>query len=576
MAANHKAAFLTASFVVQSSWSPPWGAALAIVLLIGGVLGVWWMRERRMAGQRDRLHSLNRLVEQVASATSPAEILDKLKTGAPRISPGSSISVYLYNRGSKLLESIALSASEQIRISPEAPADPVATGIALCLRNRTLLTVPDTRRSPFFKADGDGDVPRSVMFVPMFAQHELLGVMEVAYRRHEHVFGPGEQTAMQHLANQVATSLRLQDQKSIREQLFRSERLAAGGQLISGVATELRDPLNSILDAIADLKAREGWECGTELEVIRSEAQRASEIVARLISFGKIGQMEAQPVDINALLLGLLRFRSDEHNQKGIGIRPQILNQRVPVIGSQGQLEQVFLNLMVHAEHAATEAREDIGMSICTSLLAKRILVEISYPSLASGAHAADPFSDTEAEGGVLGLGLCRAIIQSHGGEIRLVYVSAAQSRFEVELPVMESAENQIRAAALYPRPSERTLTFLVVEPEKATRNNVVEVLSQLGHRVVPVTSPEEAADLASRLRFDALVCATRLSGMNWADFYERVRNMVDSFILLTDGFDASLANTFKSGEGFVLNKPVDAQHLARIVGLIDQKVRPC
>ena len=52
-------------------------------------------------------------------------------------------------------------------------------GVAMCFRNRTLLNIPDTRRSPFFKADSRGEVPRSVMFVPMFAQNELLGVMQV-------------------------------------------------------------------------------------------------------------------------------------------------------------------------------------------------------------------------------------------------------------------------------------------------------------------------------------------------------------------------------------------------------------
>lgn len=553
-----------------TSWST--GYLLAAALLIGGLLTTWWIRERRMSAQRRELRALNQLVEEVIAATSPAEIMNKLNSVVPTIWAGSHVSLYLYNRGSKLLESVpSPGRSTQLTIRPESPEGPIATGVALCLRNRTLLAVPDTKRSPFIKINGEKDIPRSLMFVPMFAQNELLGVMEVAYSKQEHRFGREEQTATQHLANQVATALRLQDQKSIREQIFRSERLAAGGQLISGVAAELRSPLSSILESILTLRKRRRSEDSVELEAIRKEAERASEIVARLLSFGKIGKMEAHPVDLNALLLGLLRFRARERKQKGIEILPQILNERIMILGSQGQLEQAFLNLLVHAEQAAAEAR-DIAMSISTSLLAKRILIEIGYHSQMGEPRKSDPFSDTEAEGGVLGLGLCRAIIQSHGGEIRLVRVGATQSRFEVELPVMEDGQSRSGASGLDLQPNQRALTFVAVEPDLATQTQLVDLLSQRGHRVVPVTSAEEAAELARRLKFDVAVCSTSLAGLSWVDFYERVRDHVNSFVLLTDGYDADLAKAFQGGEGYVLSKPLDAEHFNRIMGVIEKR----
>ena len=558
----------------------PWSSRflLAAVLLIAGLLMTWWIRERRMLAQRRQLRTLNQLVEETIAATSPAEIMSKLNTVVPAIWAGSSVSLYVYNRGSKLLESVPSAGSTllgqpraiQVRIRPEAPEGPMAIGVALCLRNRTLLAVPDTRRSPLIKANGEKDIPRSVMFVPMFAQNELLGVMQVAYSK-EHRFGHEEQAATQHLANQVATALRLQDQKTIREQLFRSERLAAGGQLISGIAAELRSPLSSILDTVATLKKRRVSADSPEVDSIRSEAGRASEIVARLLSFSKIGQMEAQPVDLNALLLGLLRFRSQERKQKGIEILPQILNRRIMVLGSQGQLEQAFLNLLVHAELAAAEARE-IAMSISTSLLAKRVLIEIGFHSQTGEMRQADPFSDTEAEGGVLGLGLCRAIIHSHGGEIRLVRVSPTLSRFEVELPVIEAGQSLPVGRALEAQPGERVLTFVVVEPDSAVRNQLSDLLSNRGHRVVPVNNTEEATDLSRRLKFDAAACSTRLAGSNWVDFYERVRHHVDTFLLLTDGYDADLAKAFQGGDGYVLSKPLDVEHFNRILGVIEKR----
>ena len=79
---------------------------------------------------------------------------------------------------------------------------------------------------------------------------------------------------MQHLANQIATALKLQEQHSMREQLFRSEKLAAAGQLISDVANELRSPLQSISTLATALLSRNGDAYHTELESITTEASR--------------------------------------------------------------------------------------------------------------------------------------------------------------------------------------------------------------------------------------------------------------------------------------------------------------
>jgi two-component SAPR family response regulator len=121
--------------------------------------------------------------------------------------------------------------------------------------------------------------------------------------------------------------------------------------------------------------------------------------------------------------------------------------------------------------------------------------------------------------------------------------------------------------------PHHRVLTFVVVEPEALTQKQLVEMLSQHGHRVVPVTNAEEATELVRRFKFDSAVCSTRLAGLNWVDFYERVRDHVESFVLLTDGYDADLAKAFEGvGDAYVLSKPLEAAHLSRVLGTIDKR----
>src|SRR5262249_34571976 len=154
--------------------------------------------------------------------------------------------------------------------------------------------------------------PRAAIFVPMFAQSELVGVLELHNLDRIQFYSQADQAAMQHLANQVATALKLQEQHSIREQLFRSEKLAAAGQLISEAANELALPLESIAARASALRSHQAEDFREELECIAGDAQRASQIVARLDSLAKVEQTEVQAVDLTALVNGLLQFREPE------------------------------------------------------------------------------------------------------------------------------------------------------------------------------------------------------------------------------------------------------------------------
>jgi signal transduction histidine kinase len=493
----------------------------------------------------------------------------KFSSTLPKLAKDTLVSLYLYNRGSKTLENVQSNADGNTgSVKVDSPTGPLASGLALCVRNRTLIPIPDTRRSPFFKDEARPGTPRSVMFVPMLAQAELLGVLQLEYSDRLHYFTQEEQASMQHLANQAATALKLQGQQSIREQLFRSEKLAAAGQLISGVATQLRTPLESIMNLASGLISGGASGSETDLEMIGTEAQRAAEIVSRLVSFAKIEKTEAQLVDLNRLLAGLIEFRGRELKQKGVEVRQQLCAGSLVVLGSRGQLEQVLLNLLVDAEQAAAEAKEKV-LTITSGQLARRLLIEIVYPTRLAEFQKQDSLEGDDEDSITLGLSVCRGIIQSHGGDFRAIRAGQTQARFEIELPVIES---QAADAASPGRRFARSLTVLVVDPDTRTQRQIVRMLGNRGDRAVPASNAEEGADLAQRVRFDLVVCAARLHSWNWIEFFERVRHQVAGFVLLTDGFDADLARVFPGGEGIVLPKPVDEADLHRVCHIVEER----
>jgi CheY-like chemotaxis protein len=198
-------------------------------------------------------------------------------------------------------------------------------------------------------------------------------------------------------------------------------------------------------------------------------------------------------------------------------------------------------------------------MTLSSSVLAGRALVEISYRS-----QETDWARD--AETGVLSEGVCRGIVRSHGGEIRLVRLPPATCRFELELPLAPAqpgagVETRVRELL-----STRPLTVLLVEPDESVRQNTVALLSQRSCRVVPASSAEQGSELVERLAFDLVFCSIRLPGLGWFEFFERVRARIAAFVLLTEGFDAELSRTFQNGDAYVLAKPVAEPELDRVL----------
>jgi signal transduction histidine kinase/CheY-like chemotaxis protein len=597
--------------VIPSGWVLPPYAIVGAVGAIGLIAGLWWYRERRLGAQRRSMRAFHALSEEIISATSPAEIAEKLESVLPTVTQATAVRLYLYHRRTKSLERVPTGAHpEPMAVPLDSPPEGLVSGAVVCFKNRTLLNVPDVRRSPLVRKAVKRNLPRSAMFLPLLAQQEVLGVLEVGNARRIGFFTVEEQAAAQHLANQVAASLKLQDQRTVREQLFRSEKLAATGQLISGVASELRAPIESILQLAQSLSAYGGRAIPQrDLQMLAGESQRASEIVSRLVSFARPDDSAARPVDVNALLAGLMEFRDPEWKTLELRVQNRLTTEPALVLGAQGQMEQVFLNLLVHAEQCAAESPEKT-ISTASSILGGRVLVEIGFAIQASAAQdsdadpasepfrnhpfahsfADDPFSshliadlhpdlhvrhslsnsatlEPEAgENGAVGLAVCQGIIHSHGGEIRF-RSNAGSARFEIDLPLAPDPHPHGDSADAHNASS--SLTLLVVDSDAAGQRQLVKALSERGHRVVPA-AVEEATDLAQRLRFDGAFFALRPGGGASArhnvDFQERVRPHVPVFVLVSNAYDPELARSMESGGGFLIARPLQESQLASVL----------
>jgi len=526
-------------------------------------LGVWWLRERRMSAQRSMVRTFYALGEEMTGAGSPAEILRKLSAVLPGVLQVSGVHLYLYNRTAKTLDRVPHGADSRPFSQPVYPPEgSLPLGAAACFRNQALLTIPDTHRSPFFPDGRRGELPRSVMFVPMFAETELVGVLEIFDQKPMHDFSPDEKVLAQHLANQIALALRLMEEKSIREQLSRSEKLAAIGQLMSGVASELRQPLENITKLASSVRPGAGmW---ADLRDISEEARKASEIVSRLVSFMQPERVEAKRIELNSLLRSLIEFRRQEWEARGFEVRDILCPAPVYVLGSQGQLERVFLDLLVQAEQSLAEASEK-KLSIGMTVMARRVLVEISFGvNPLKGARESEPLHESVI--GVPGESVSRGIVRSHGGEMRLVRVGEDECRLELELPL---APAKVAAETKSGRP----YTCLIVEPDQGAREELVRLLTNRGCRVIPASGAEDGIELVQRMRFDVVFCGVRLPGLNWVEFSERIRSQTTAFVLLSEGYDYELSRGLLSADTHVLMRPYSEDDLDQLLEVVEARL---
>lgn len=214
------------------------------------------------------------------------------------------------------------------------------------------------------------------------------------------------------------------DSAELRDKLVHTEKMAAVGQLVSGVAHEVNNPLTAIL-GFADLLLENPDLPDTarkDLRVILQEAQRTKQIVQNLLSFARQMPPQRNPVQLNLILRRTIQLRSYDFSSHGVEVIENLDESLPEVMGDAHQLQQVFLNILNNAYDAVHEAGRPAHIEITTARTESA--VEVSFRDNGYGIshpdRIFDPFFTTKevGKGTGLGLSICYGIVKEHGGEI--------------------------------------------------------------------------------------------------------------------------------------------------------------
>jgi two-component system, NtrC family, sensor kinase len=323
--------------------------------------------------------------------------------------------------------------------------------------------------------------------------------------------------------------------REMRLRLMESDRLAAVGELVAGVAHEVNNPLSSI-SAFAQLLLRDGGLTPTQREsvdVIRSETQRASQVVKDLLAFARRGDASQEPLDLNNLLSRTLRLRGYQLTSNKIELETDLASELPAVMGDARQLQQVFLNLITNAIQAMAP-RGGGTLFVSTRDDQSRVILEMrdTGPGIPEPvrAHIFEPFFTTKGEGEGTGLGLSVSygIVTAHGGTIEVANSSPAGTTFQMSLPAVaeQPADQPAAEPSTIPRRSLLAgLRVLFIDDEPTVRAGIRSFGQLRGFTVVTAENGLEGLkQLRSSGQVDAVVCDLRMPGMDGPAFYDHLR----------------------------------------------------
>jgi PAS domain S-box-containing protein len=386
----------------------------------------------------------------------------------------------------------------------------------------------------------------------------------------------------------IASARDVTGAKEAEKQKLQKEKLAAMGEMMSGVAHELNNPLTAIL-GVSDLMRERATDDVTrrQADTVLKQARRAAGIVQNLLAFSRPSALASQRVHPEEIIRRVVDQQAELLRQKNVAIELEPA-ARLPMIEADPRLlQQVFVNVITNAEQAITGAKDHGTIRVSLQHSDGKIAFVFADDGPGFSAESLskifDPFFTTKRPGGGTGLGLtiCLAIVKEHGGTIEVDSTPGEGAKLRVILPAL--AAQTAAAAADDTSPNPRVSKPLagsallhghsvcVVDDEESIREIVQEGLIARGMAVEGASSSEEAlAQLASR-SYDFVICDFNLPGLNGGQFFERARSQPGTantkFIFMTGALlDTETTAKFTQSGASMLQKPF---HMATLAALL-------
>lgn len=387
----------------------------------------------------------------------------------------------------------------------------------------------------------------------------------------------GETIGAVHILKDITERKKMEaEQQELRHRAEVSSRLAAIGEMAAGIAHEINNPLTGVI-GFSELLSQEDLppDLAQHVRYIIDGSNRVKDIVKRLLTFARQNKPFKTRTDIHELIDNTVAMRNYILEISNIEVVKEYELNLPWVTVDPGQIQQVFLNLIVNAEYAIKKAHDGGKLIIATRQEGSEIT--ISFQDNGTGMDGEtisslfQPFFTTKepGEGTGLGLALSHSIIQSHGGSIDVASKPGKGSTFTIRLPLVKSEpEPKPEPAVAVPASSPVTSgNILVVDDEASIRAFIKKVLHGQGYTVTVADTPYDALEKIKSNRYDAMLIDMRMPGMSGKELYEKMQSDIPSvssrMIFITgDTSDLTTREFLKKESLHCVSKPFTKKEL--------------
>ncbi len=345
----------------------------------------------------------------------------------------------------------------------------------------------------------------------------------------------GEVIKCVYLMRDITEELRTKEkERELQQELNLTSRLASIGEVSAGIAHEINNPLTGVIGFAQMLSQMNLPEDIKEaVEVINDGASRTAGIVEKLLTFARRNRPGKEHVDVNSILASTVEIRSYEMRTNNVEVITELAPELPRTMANVGQLQQVFLNIIINAEKAMVEAHKGGRLFIKTRKVNRKIRVSISDdgPGIARDniGKIFDPFFTTKGEDGGTGLGLSISygIIKEHGGKIHAESTPGSGATFFIDLPIVSDAEPVETAKPADQEPEKISgAKIMVVDDEPNICQVLNRLLSREGHKVETVSDARQALQRLNNEKYDLILLDIKMPGMSGIEFYERIKQV--------------------------------------------------
>ncbi len=386
----------------------------------------------------------------------------------------------------------------------------------------------------------------------------------------------GQINGFRGISRDVTERKRMEEERQQLEQKAQlASRLASVGEMASGIAHEINNPLTGVI-GYAQLLLQENLpdKIRKDLETINDGAQRVANVIQRLLAFARQYKPQRTYVSINDVIATTLDLRGYHLETSNIKVNAQLAPDLPVTIADAGQLQQVFLNLIVNAETEMNLVRGSGKLSIKTQRIENNIRISFKDdgPGIAEEnlERIFNPFFTTRqvGQGTGLGLSVCYGIVSEHGGRIYAESKPGKGATFIVELPIItEHKQLEFPEPTVQEQQKVTGAKILVVDDEPVVREFVSKVLTEEGHQVETVDNAEDALEMVKIKTYRIILLDIKMPGMSGIELYKRFQKIAPSLarkvVFVTGDVMGARTMAFLSkAKSPYITKPFDGKQL--------------